>query len=144
MSRISYYLFFYLLLSHVCMGQQKSNDFTRRLGSFDGKLNQYSGKSFMNSNLNSKINNRIKIEEWPTKYSPFGGKRFVSKNPNSLIQKRIPWKTIPTDRPLEDRRSKLADDRVMESDLNNRSSATDAVEFRDAVYSQLDKEWMTG
>ena len=127
------------------MGQQKSNDFTRRLGSFDGKLNQYSGKSFMNSNLNSKINNRIKIEEWPTKYSPFGGKRFVSKNPNSLIQKRIPWKTIPTDRPLEDRRSKLADDRVMESDLNNRSSATDAVEFRDAVYAQLDKrvdDWL--
>ena len=75
----------------------------------------------------------------------FRGKRFVSKNPNSLIQKRIPWKTIPTDRPLEDRRSKLADDRVMESDLNNRSSATDAVEFRDAVYAQLDKrvdDWL--
>ena len=145
MSRISYYLFFALFVSHVCVGQQKSNDFTRRVGNFDGKLNRYSGKSFMNSKLNSKINNRIKIEEWPTKYSPFGGKRFVSKNPNSLIQKRIPWKTIPTDRPLEDRRSKLADDRVMESDLNNRSSATDAVEFRDAVYAQLDKrvdDWL--
>ena len=145
MSRISYYLFFYLLVSHVCVGQQKSNDFTRRLGSFDGKLNRYSGKSFMNSKLNSKINNRIKIEEWPTKYSPFGGKRFVSKNPNSLIQKRIPWQTIPADRPLQDSRSKVADDRVMESDLNNRTSAASAVEFRDAVYAQLDKrvdDWL--
>jgi hypothetical protein len=145
MSRISYYLFFYLLVSHVCVGQQKSNDFTRRLGSFDGKLNRYSGKSFMNSKLNSKINNRIKIEEWPTKYSPFGGKRFVSKNPNNWIQKRIPWQTIQADRPLQEKRSKVADDRVMESDLNNRTSAASAVEFRDAVYAQLDKrvdDWL--
>ncbi|MGB0355227.1 MAG: hypothetical protein ACPGII_04135 [Opitutales bacterium] len=145
MSRISYYLFFALFVSHVCVGQQKSNDFTRRVGNFDGKLNRYSGKSFMNSKLNSKINNRIKIEEWPTKYSPFGGKRFVSKSPKGLIQKRIPWQTIPADRPLQDRRSKLADDRVMEPDLNNRSSAASSVEFRDAVYSQLDKrvdDWL--
>ena len=42
----------------------------------------------MNSKLNSKINNRIKIEEWPTKYSPFGGKRFVSKKPEQFDSKK--------------------------------------------------------
>lgn len=145
MSRISHYLFFALFVSHICIGQQKSNDFTRRVSNFDGKLNRYSGKSFMNSKLNLKLNNRIKIEEWPTKYSPFGGKRFVSKNSKGLIKKRIPWQTIPAARPFQDRRAELADDRVMEADLNNRSSAASAVEFRDEFYSQLDKrvdDWL--
>ena len=36
-----------------------------------------------------------------------------------------------------ERRSKLADDRVLESDLNHRTSAVNSIEFRDAVYAQL-------
>ena len=134
-----------VFFSHPSWGQQKSNDFTRRVGSFDGKLNRYSGKSFMNSKLNSKLNNRIKIEEWPTKYSPFGGKRFTSKNHEGLIKKRIEWKKIPTELPLQERRSKVGNERVLENDLSNSTSATAAVEFRDAVYAQLDKrvdDWL--
>ena len=145
MSRISCYLFLSFWLFHSSTGQQKLNDFTRRVGSFDGKLNRYSGKSFINAKLNSKLNNRIKIEEWPTKYSPFGGKRFVSKNPLGLIKKRIPWQKIPGDRPLKERLSKVGNERIFETDLINRTSATAAVEFRDAVYAQLDKrvdDWL--
>ena len=99
----------------------------------------------MNAKLNSKLNNRIKIEEWPTKYSPFGGKRFTSKNHEGLIKKRIEWKKIPTELPLQERRSKVGNERVLENDLSNSTSATTAVEFRDAVYAQLDKrvdDWL--
>ena len=99
----------------------------------------------MNAKLNSKLNNRIRIEEWPTKYSPFGGKRFTSKNHEGLIKKRIEWKKIPTELPLQERRSKVGNERVLENDLSNSTSATTAVEFRDAVYAQLDKrvdDWL--
>ena len=99
----------------------------------------------MNAKLNSKLNNRIRIEEWPTKYSPFGGKRFTSKNHEGLIKKRIEWKKIPTELPLQERRSKVGNERVLENDLSNSTSATAAVEFRDAVYAQLDKrvdDWL--
>ena len=35
-------------------------------------------EKFMNSNLNSKkFSNRIKIEEWPSKYSPLAGKDLL-------------------------------------------------------------------
>ena len=145
MSRISHCLIIMVFFSHPSWGQQKSNDFTRRVGSFDGKLNRYSGKSFMNAKLNSKLNNRIRIEEWPTKYSPFGGKRFTSKNHEGLIKKRIEWKKIPTELPLQERRSKVGSERALENDLSNSTSATAAVEFRDAVYAQLDKrvdDWL--
>ena len=134
-----------LFFSHLSWGQQKSNDFTRRVGSFDGKLNRYSGKSFMNAKLNSKLNNRIRIEEWPTKYSPFGGKRFTSKNHEGFIKKRIEWKKIPSELPLQEKRSKVGSERVLETDLSNSTSATAAVEFRDAVYAQIDKrvdDWL--
>ena len=99
----------------------------------------------MNAKLNSKLNNRIRIEEWPTKYSPFGGKRFTSKNHEGLIKKRIEWKKIPTELPLQEKRSKVGNERVLENDLSNSTSATAAVEFRDAVYAQLDKrvdDWL--
>ena len=145
MSRISHYLIFMLFLTQSTWGQQKSNDFTRRVGSFDGKLNRYSGKSFMNAKLNSKLNNRIRIEEWPTKYSPFGGKRFTSKNYEALIKKRIEWEKIPTELPIQERMSKIENQRVLENDLSNSTPATTAVEFRDAVYAQLDKrvdDWL--
>jgi hypothetical protein len=146
MSRISYYLFFSVFVIHLCVAQQKSNDFTRRVGNFDGKFNRYSGKSFMNSKLNSKINNRIKIEDWPSKYSPFGGKRFVTSNSEQLIKKRIPWQKISPEFPFQERRSKVAEDRVLESDVNQRTAAVNSIEFRDAVYAQLDKrvdEWLS-
>ncbi|MEC7802601.1 MAG: hypothetical protein VX467_05430 [Verrucomicrobiota bacterium] len=134
-----------LFFTQSIWGQQKSNDFTRRVGSFDGKLNRYSGKSFMNAKLNSKLNNRIRIEEWPTKYSPFGGKRFTSKNHEALIKKRIEWEKVPTELPLQEKMSKVENQRVHENDLSNSTSATTAVEFRDAVYAQLDKrveDWL--
>jgi hypothetical protein len=146
MSRISYYLFISLFVSHVCMGQQKSNDFTQRMGNLDGKLSRYSGKKFMNSKLNSKFSNRIKIEEWPSKYSPFGGKRFVTSNSEQLIKKRVPWQKISPEFPLQERRSKVAEERVLESDLNQRTAAVNSIEFRDAVYAQLDKrvdDWLS-
>ncbi|MDA7757441.1 hypothetical protein N8920_06035 [Opitutales bacterium] len=144
MSRISH-LFLLLFLALSVQGQQKSNDFTKRLRIFDGKLNAFSGKSFMNSKLNSKINNRIRIEEWPSKYSPFGGKRFIAKNNDRLIRKRIDVKTLPSKFPLDERRSGLGNERIMESDLTNHTAAASSVEFRDAVYAQLDRrvdDWM--
>lgn len=116
------------------------------MDNFDGKLNRYSGKSFINAKLNSKLNNRIRVEEWPTKYSPFGGKRFVSKNTNGMIKKRIDWQKLPVELPLQEKKSKVATQRVLESDLTNHSSAIASVEFRDAVYEQLDKrvdDWLS-
>ena len=146
MSRISYYLFFSVFAIHLCVAQQKSNDFTQRMGNLDGKLSRYSGKKFMNSKLNSKFSNRVKIEDWPSKYSPFGGKRFVTSNSEQLIKKRVPWQKISPEFPLQERRSKVAEDRVLESDLNQRTAAVNSIEFRDAVYAQLDKrvdEWLS-
>ena len=145
MSRISYHLFFTLFFVCISWGQQKSNDFTKRVGVFDGKINRLSGKSFINSRLNTKLNNRIRIEEWPTKYSPFGGKRFVAKNNEGLIKKRIQTKILPANFPVQERRSRMGNDRVMESDLTRHTSAASSVQFRDAVYAQLDKrvdDWM--
>ena len=39
--------------------------------------------------------------------------------------------------------SKVENQRVHENDLSNSTSATTAVEFRDAVYAQLDKRVKT-
>ena len=145
MSRISYQFICLSLISTFSWGQQKSNDFTKRMGNFDGKLNLYSGKLFMNSKLNSKINNRIRIEEWPAKYSPYGGKRFATENHEGLIQKRVDWQKLTPELPLQERKSKMANERIMESDIKNRTPATKSVEFRDAVYAQLDKrvdDWL--
>ena len=146
MSRISQYFICLLVLTGPAFSQQKSNDFTRRMDNFDGKFSPYSGKSFMNARLNAKLNNRIRIDEWPTKYSPFGGKRFVSKSHEGLIRKRIDWQKIPAELAHEESRSKLASERVLESDLNNRASATASVEFRDAYYEQLEQrvdDWLS-
>ena len=99
----------------------------------------------MNSKLNSKINNRIRIEEWPAKYSPYGGKRFATENHEGLIQKRVDWQKLTPELPLQERKSKMANERIMESDIKNRTPATKSVEFRDAVYAQLDKrvdDWL--
>ena len=145
MSRISFYLIYIFITTHSTWAQQKSNDFTSRVGNVDGKLNRYSGKSFMNASLKSKMNNRIRIEEWPTKYSPFGGKRFVTKNHEGLIKERIELEKLPTKLTFQQKNLKIGSQRIKESDLTNRTSAAAAVEFRDAIYAQLDKrvdDWL--
>lgn len=145
MSRISHYFVCLLVLTDTAWSQQKSNDFTRRMGNFDGIFSPYSGKSFMNARLNTKLNNRIRIDEWPTKYSPFGGKRFVSKSHEGLIKKRIVWQKLPAELAHRESRYRLSSERVLETDLTNRASATASVEFRDAYYEQLEQrvdDWL--
>ena len=68
------------------------------------------------------------------------------QNSEQLIKKEFHGRTILLSRPLQERRSKLAEDRVLESDLNNRTAAVNSIEFRDAVYAQLDKrvdDWLS-
>ena len=145
MSRTSHYFVCLLVLTDTAWSQQKSNDFTRRMGNFDGIFSPYSGKSFMNARLNTKLNNRIRIDEWPTKYSPFGGKRFVSKSHEGLIKKRIVWQKLPAELAHRESRYRLSSERVLETDLTNRASATASVEFRDAYYEQLEQrvdDWL--
>ena len=53
---------------------------------------------------------------------------------------------LPAELAHEESRSKLASERVLESDLNNRASATASVEFRDAYYEQLEQrvdDWLS-
>ena len=58
----------------------------------------------------------------------------------------MPWQKISPEFPLQERRSKVAEERVLESDLNQRTAAVNSIEFRDAVYAQLDKrvdDWLS-
>ena len=86
-------------------GQQRQNDFTKRIRAYDGKLNVMSAKRLSSPGLSSNFNRRIPFNQIPRNYSRFGGKRFPMGD--SAIKSDIlhAGKTIPFDRSFGKRSS---------------------------------------
>ncbi len=128
-----------------CQAQQKANDFTKRVGKFEGRLNSMSGKMAGSGRLNPSSAKRIKVEEWPSHYSSFGGKRFPVGDARILGSERITTTTISVETPLNDKFSPSNFKRADNESLSRRAPASGALEYKEAYYSQLDKrvdEWM--
>ena len=145
-SRISFVVGLLLVFGsgHV-LGQQKANDFTKRVGIFDGKLSSLSGRVSNFNRLSPSSSRRISVEEWPAHFSPFGGKRFPMGKAKVWGKERVPSSRIEIKTPLNDQ---IADEnfkRATNENLSKRAPAANAVEFRDAYYAQLNDrvdEWM--
>lgn len=146
-SRLS--LAFFLLILFGCelvlLGQQKANDFTKRVGVYDGKISTLNGRS---SNLNRSSpssSRRISVQEWPTHFSPFGGKRYPMGNAKIWGSERVPSTRIEIKTPLNDKFAGENFERATNQNLSNKAPAANAVEFREAYYARLDDrvdEWM--
>ena len=124
-------------------GQQRQNDFTKRIRAFDGKLNALSAKRFASPSIASKLNRRIPVSQIPQNYSSFGGKRFpMGSAPFS--QKPYKTNTLSFNRGFE-KKSAFAGKKANEASLGIREPAVASVDFRDSFYEELDKrvdEWM--
>jgi len=145
-SRLSCLIGSLILVWNTCLiGQQKANDFTKRVGVIDGKLSGMSGRSAKLSRINPSTARRISVEEWPSHFSPFGGKRFPMGKAKIWGSERIKSTKIEIKTPLN---SQVADEnvkRVTNPNLNKQAPSSNSVEFRDAYYSRLDDrvdEWM--
>lgn len=135
-----------ILVWNPCLlGQQKANDFTKRVGVIDGKLSGMSGRSAKLSRINPSTARRISVEEWPSHFSPFGGKRFPVGKAKIWGSERIKSTRIEIKTPLN---SQVADEnlkRVTNPNLSKQEPSLNSVEFRDAYYSRLEDrvdEWM--
>lgn len=145
-SRQSFLLVISLIVIHpFASAQQKANDFTKRVGRLDGKMNASSGFLFSGSRLNALSNQRIRIEQWPSKFSSFGSKRFPMTGKKSLGKERFGYSQIPIELPLNESIARENFDRVSGESFQERSPASSVVEFRDAYYAKLDErvnDWM--
>ena len=151
MSRISFdkahfSLFLLLGFCSFCLGQQRENDFTKRVRSFDGKLNMMSSKRLSSSRVNSVSQQRFSVSEWPSKFSPFGGKRYPMNDKKIWGSERIKTSTIDIELPHNQNFAPENMKRSMDAKTENKSPAAASIEFRDAYYAQLDKrvdDWMS-
>ena len=145
-SRLSYiYGCLFLAGGIYLFGQQKANDFTKRVGVFDGKMSNLSGRASKFNRLSPSSARRISVEEWPAHFSPFGGKRFPVGGVKILGKERISSSRIEIKTPLNDRVAKENFQRATNENLSRRDPAAHAVEFRDAYYARLNdrvEEWM--
>ena len=124
-------------------GQQRQNDFTKRIRAFDGKLNALSAKRY-SSSLNSKLNRRFHVSQMPQRYSSFGGKRFPIGDSAVRIQKPFETRTLSFERGFQ-QKSSIVGKMANNGTLGVREPATASVDFRDSYYDKLDKrveEWM--
>ena len=146
LSSISFvFLGFLLCFFFSLYGQQKANDFTKRMGVIDGRLSVVSGKVFSQNRLSKAFSRRIKIEEWPSKYSPFGGRRFTTNDSKGLIKKRLDFPKISSQPANVSGLLPLIDERIKEGISVNKSPPASLVEFRDEYYASLNQrmdEWM--
>jgi len=146
MSSLSALISFLMLLGSLKMhGQQKANDFTKRVGSFDGKMSTLNGRSSKFNRMNSHSSRRISIEEWPAHFSSFGGKRFPMRNVNLWGGERVPSTRIEIKTPLNDQIADESSERATNQNLSKKAPAANAVEFRDAYYARLNDrvdDWM--
>tara|TARA_B100001057_G_scaffold388483_1_gene395925 strand:+ start:389 stop:1171 length:783 start_codon:yes stop_codon:yes gene_type:complete len=146
LSRLSFNLFLKLWVScGLLFAQQKSNDFTKRLGFFEGKQSNLSGKFYSSPKLSDAFSKRIKIQDWPTRFSPFGGKRFTTRDIDGLIKKRIPLNRVKNERVQIPGKIIGEENRASGMDIEGRYTSTATVEFRDAHYAKLNQrmdEWM--
>ena len=125
--------------------QQKANDFKKRHTFIDGKLSKLSARAFSSPRLSEAYSRRIKIEEWPSKFSPFGGKRFTTKDIQGLIKKRVPYSKVENKPVQIIGKVRASEDLAKGLQHENRYTSTSTVEFRDAYYAKLNKrmdEWM--
>ena len=126
-------------------GQQRENDFTKKLRSFDGRLSNLSGKRLSSSRLNSAFSKRISVREWPSKYSSFGNRRVPLGGSQTIGNERVPSTRLAVKTPLNDSLAPVNWERVSQSDLGGRAQAASSIEFRDAYYAELGKrvdDWM--
>ena len=125
--------------------QQKANDFKKRHTFIDGKLSKLSARAFSSPRLSEAYSRRIKIEEWPSKFSPFGGKRFTTKDIQGLIKKRVPYSKVEN-KPVSISGRIRGSEKVAKGlQHENRYTSASTVEFRDAYYAKLNQrmdEWM--
>lgn len=145
-SRQSFLLVISLIVTYpFAYAQQKANDFTKRVGRLDGKMSASSGFLFSGSRLNALSNQRIRVEQWPSKFSSFGSKRFPMTGKKSLGKERFGYTQIPIELPLNESIARENFDRVSGESFQEPSTASSVVEFRDAYYAKLDKrvdDWM--
>lgn len=147
MSRFSFFylLFWFQLLIPLCFGQQRENDFTKRVRTFDGKINALSSKKITSSRINSFSNKRFSVREWPSKFSPFGGKRYPVQGKEILGEERIKTSNIEVKLPHNQNYASENSKRAITENNINSSPAAASIEFRDAYYAQLGKrvdDWM--
>jgi len=146
MSSLSVLIGFLMFFGSVRMhSQQKANDFTKRVGGFDGKMSTLNGRSSNFNRLNPHSGRRISVEEWPAHFSPFGGKRFPMGNVNLWGSERVPSTRIEIKTPLNDQIADESSERATNQNLSKKAPAANAVEFRDAYYARLNDrvdDWM--
>lgn len=127
-------------------GQQKMNDFTKRVQTFDGKLSSFSTRGSSLQKMSAFSSKRLSLREWPSKYSSIGGKRFRDQSNHSWSQDRFKTINLPIELPLNDQRASENGKKIRDHSITNREPAVNSVEFRDAYYAQLDKrvdDWMS-
>lgn len=144
MSRISLnktpvIILFSLSLFSLCFSQQRANDFTKRVRSLDGRLNQMSSKRLSSSRINSISTQRFSVNEWPSRYSSFGGRKFPMQNKKTWGSERFDAKIIENELSSNQKFASENFERVSNFDVGNRNPAAASIEFRDAVYAELDK-----
>ena len=125
--------------------QQKANDFTQRLFSLEGKKSRSHGKTFSSPRLSDAFSKRIKIKDWPSKFSPFGGKRFTTKDVQGLIKKRVGHTQVVNKPANILGKVRGSENRVSGLGYEKRFTSTSTVDFRDDYYAKLNQrmdEWM--
>ena len=126
-------------------GQQRENDFTKKMRSFDGRLSNLSGKRLSSSRMNSAFSKRISVREWPSKYSSFGTRRVPLGDSKTIGSERVPTTRLQVKTPLNDSLARANWERVSQNDLGESAQAVSSVQFRDAYYAELGKrvdDWM--
>ena len=128
-----------MVLSSLCFSQQRANDFTKRVRSLDGRLNIMSSKRLSNSRINSISTQRFPIHEWPSKYSSFGGRRYPMQNKKTWGSERLDTSVLDNEISSNQKYASENFKRVSNTSVENRNPAAASIEFRDAVYAELDK-----
>ena len=145
-SRLSFlFAVIFLFGQVISSGQQKVNDFTKRVGIFDGKMSSLSGRSSKFNRISPSSARRISVSEWPAHFSPFGGKRFPMGEITILGKERVSSSKIEIKTPLNDQVAPENFQRVTNRNLSKQEPAANAIEFRDAYYARLNdrvEEWM--
>ena len=145
-SRISFIIYL-LVFSPSCLviAQQKANDFTKRVGAFDGKMSSMTSRTSTFNRFSPSSARRFKVEDWPSHFSPFGGKRFPMGSAKVIGSERVPAPRIEVRTPLNDRIAQESYSRATNGNLGKSAPASNSVEYKDAYHASLDdrvNQWM--
>lgn len=134
-----------LIFTLSAWGQQRANDFTKKVRSMDSRLSALSSKRLSSGRMHDSFDKRIKVAQWPSTFSSFGSRRFPIDGKELMGAERVPFTRLEIETPLNQTFSSANTERVRQSDLGERSAAVASIEFRDAYYAELDKrvdDWM--